>query len=117
MMNMMFMTLMIFLVANLMMMLCLLLSKKSYFDREKLSPFECGFDQKSSSRVPFSLRFFLITLIFLIFDVEIAIIMPAIFNLEFSNLNSWMFTNSLFIMILIIGILHEWNQGSLEWSN
>nr|UGS80315.1 NADH dehydrogenase subunit 3 [Graphocaecilius interpretatus] len=117
MMNMMSTTLIVFFMANLMMMICLMLSKKSNFDREKLSPFECGFDQKSSSRIPFSLQFFLITLIFLIFDVEIAIIMPAIFNLDFSNLYSWILTNSLFIAILIIGILHEWNQGSLEWSN
>nr|UGS80172.1 NADH dehydrogenase subunit 3 [Anomopsocus sp. AnspLA] len=117
MLNMMLTSLMIFLIANLMMMLCIILSKKTMLDREKTSPFECGFDQKSSSRVPFSLRFFLITLIFLIFDIEIAIIMPSVVTLESSNLLSWVLTNSIFIMILIIGVIHEWSQGSLEWSN
>nr|UGS80146.1 NADH dehydrogenase subunit 3 [Anomolachesilla palaciosi] len=117
MMNIMFVFFIVALIANIMMMLCLILSKKSLFDREKLSPFECGFDQKSSSRVPFSLRFFLITLIFLIFDVEIAILMPSIFNLEMSDLWSWILVNFMFILVLIIGIIHEWHQGSLEWTN
>nr|UGS80211.1 NADH dehydrogenase subunit 3 [Dagualachesilloides caliensis] len=117
MMNIMYVTLLMSLIANIMMMICLILSKKSIFDREKLSSFECGFDQKSSSRIPFSLRFFLITLIFLIFDVEIAILMPSVFNMEISNLTSWILMNMLFIIILIVGIIHEWNQGSLEWSN
>nr|UGS80159.1 NADH dehydrogenase subunit 3 [Anomopsocus amabilis] len=117
MLNMMLTTLIIFFITNLLMMLCIILSKKTMFDREKNSPFECGFDQKSSARIPFSLRFFLITLIFLIFDIEIAIIMPSVFNLEASNLMSWVMTTSVFIIILIIGVIHEWNQGSLEWSN
>lgn len=94
----------------------MILSKKSFNDREKLSPFECGFDQKSSSRRPFSLRFFLITIIFLIFDVEIALILPAIINFNFLNSSTWILLNILFILVLIIGLLHEWNQGALEWS-
>nr|YP_010895294.1 NADH dehydrogenase subunit 3 [Toxomerus saphiridiceps]WJW73885.1 NADH dehydrogenase subunit 3 [Toxomerus saphiridiceps] len=99
------------------MMLATILSKKSYSDREKSSPFECGFDPMSSSRLPFSLKFFLITIIFLIFDVEIALILPMIMILKFSNLMLWSITSIIFIIILLLGLYHEWNQGMLNWSN
>nr|YP_010040763.1 NADH dehydrogenase subunit 3 [Syrphus ribesii]QOZ40941.1 NADH dehydrogenase subunit 3 [Syrphus ribesii] len=99
------------------MMLATILSKKTYSDREKSSPFECGFDPMSSSRLPFSLKFFLITIIFLIFDVEIALILPMIMILKFSNLMMWMTTSIIFIIILLLGLYHEWNQGMLNWSN
>nr|YP_009271108.1 NADH dehydrogenase subunit 3 [Velarifictorus hemelytrus]ANU83248.1 NADH dehydrogenase subunit 3 [Velarifictorus hemelytrus] len=100
----------------IMMMLSLILSKKTFSDREKSSPFECGFDPKSSARLPFSLRFFLIAVIFLIFDVEIALIMPAIIIQNFSNPSSWLLMLIFFIMILLLGLYHEWNQGALEWA-
>nr|YP_009941982.1 NADH dehydrogenase subunit 3 [Syrphus vitripennis]QOC71053.1 NADH dehydrogenase subunit 3 [Syrphus vitripennis]UEK75577.1 NADH dehydrogenase subunit 3 [Eupeodes latifasciatus]UXF58209.1 NADH dehydrogenase subunit 3 [Syrphus vitripennis]WCJ53297.1 NADH dehydrogenase subunit 3 [Syrphus vitripennis] len=99
------------------MMLATILSKKTYSDREKSSPFECGFDPMSSSRLPFSLKFFLITIIFLIFDVEIALILPMIMILKFSNLMMWTTTSIIFIIILLLGLYHEWNQGMLNWSN
>nr|YP_010895320.1 NADH dehydrogenase subunit 3 [Victoriana melanorrhina]WJW73911.1 NADH dehydrogenase subunit 3 [Victoriana melanorrhina] len=99
------------------MMLATMLSKKSYSDREKSSPFECGFDPMSSSRLPFSLKFFLITIIFLIFDVEIALILPMIMIMKFSNLMLWSITSIIFIIILLLGLYHEWNQGMLNWSN
>nr|AMH85701.1 NADH dehydrogenase subunit 3 [Ocyptamus sativus] len=99
------------------MMLATILSKKSYSDREKSSPFECGFDPMSSSRLPFSLKFFLITIIFLIFDVEIALILPMIMIMKFSNLMLWSITSIIFIIILLLGLYHEWNQGMLNWSN
>nr|UOU85324.1 NADH dehydrogenase subunit 3 [Mycomya fimbriata] len=107
----------IMLISILMMLLSSVLSKKSFMDREKCSPFECGFDPKSSSRLPFSLRFFLITIIFLIFDVEIVLIMPLIVILNFSNLTTWIITSTFFIIILLLGLYHEWNQGALNWSN
>nr|YP_010691335.1 NADH dehydrogenase subunit 3 [Drosophila septentriosaltans]WBU93985.1 NADH dehydrogenase subunit 3 [Drosophila septentriosaltans] len=112
-----FITLVILLISFIVMVLASILSKKTLTDREKSSPFECGFDPKSSSRLPFSLRFFLITIIFLIFDVEIALILPMIIILKFSNLFIWTITSIVFILILLIGLYHEWNQGMLNWSN
>nr|YP_009378647.1 NADH dehydrogenase subunit 3 [Anastrepha fraterculus]YP_010692924.1 NADH dehydrogenase subunit 3 [Anastrepha obliqua]ARH56144.1 NADH dehydrogenase subunit 3 [Anastrepha fraterculus]WCB98001.1 NADH dehydrogenase subunit 3 [Anastrepha fraterculus]WCB98040.1 NADH dehydrogenase subunit 3 [Anastrepha obliqua] len=104
-------------ITSIVMILASILSKKSMADREKCSPFECGFDPKSSSRLPFSMRFFLITIIFLIFDVEIALILPMILIINLSNIMMWTITSIIFIMILIIGLYHEWNQGMLNWSN
>nr|WNV61900.1 NADH dehydrogenase subunit 3 [Urodexia penicillum] len=107
----------ILLISTIMMLISSILSKKSLIDREKSSPFECGFDPKSYSRLPFSLRFFLIAIIFLIFDVEIALIFPIILIMKFSNLFMWMMTSIIFILILLLGLYHEWNQGMLNWSN
>nr|YP_010507402.1 NADH dehydrogenase subunit 3 [Helophilus virgatus]QHN59976.1 NADH dehydrogenase subunit 3 [Helophilus virgatus]UXG18996.1 NADH dehydrogenase subunit 3 [Helophilus virgatus] len=111
------MSLIILLLSTVVMMLATILSKKSYSDREKSSPFECGFDPMSSSRLPFSLKFFLITIIFLIFDVEIALILPMILIINYSNLIMWSITSVIFILILLLGLYHEWNQGMLNWSN
>nr|WNL54478.1 NADH dehydrogenase subunit 3 [Amitermes cryptodon] len=99
------------------MVLTTLISKKINEDREKSSPFECGFDPKNSARLPFSSRFFLIAVIFMIFDVEIALLLPMPITIMTSNIKSWMIISSVFLLILIIGLYHEWNQGSLEWSN
>nr|YP_010022530.1 NADH dehydrogenase subunit 3 [Fannia scalaris]QOP39378.1 NADH dehydrogenase subunit 3 [Fannia scalaris] len=104
-------------ISMVVMLLASILSKKTLVDREKSSPFECGFDPKSSSRLPFSLQFFLITIIFLIFDVEIALILPIILIIKTSNLMIWTITSIIFILILILGLYHEWNQGMLNWSN
>nr|ACA62330.1 NADH dehydrogenase subunit 3 [Drosophila funebris] len=111
-----FIALLIMSISFIVMILASILSKKTLVDREKSSPFECGFDPKSSSRLPFSLRFFLITIIFLIFDVEIALILPMILIFKFSNLLIWTSTSIIFILILLIGLYHEWNQGMLNWS-
>nr|UOU84908.1 NADH dehydrogenase subunit 3 [Rhamphomyia geniculata] len=111
------MALIILFISMIVMLLASILSKKIMTDREKSSPFECGFDPKSSSRLPFSLQFFLIAIIFLIFDVEIALILPMIIIISHSNLYMWTFTSLVFIVILLMGLYHEWNQGALNWSS
>nr|AVN68180.1 NADH dehydrogenase subunit 3 [Nocticola sp. JW1 9/1] len=100
---------------TIIMILSSITSKKINKDREKNSPFECGFDPFKSARLPFSSQFFLIAIVFLVFDVEIAILLPMPITISSSNTLTWMFTSLMFISILIIGLLHEWNQGSLDW--
>nr|UFZ12988.1 NADH dehydrogenase subunit 3 [Protohermes flavinervus] len=111
------MAIFILMISFIIMILATILSKKSFIDREKASPFECGFDPISSSRLPFSLRFFLIAVIFLIFDVEIALLFPLILIMNFSSIIMWFSVSSIFILILLIGLYHEWNQGALNWAN
>nr|YP_009236723.1 NADH dehydrogenase subunit 3 [Acraea rogersi]AMJ17192.1 NADH dehydrogenase subunit 3 [Acraea rogersi] len=105
------------LISNIFMLISLLISKKSFLDREKCSPFECGFDPKSIARIPFSLHFFLITMIFLIFDVEIALILPIIPSFKLVNFFTWFKIWFFFIIMLLLGLYHEWNQNMLNWIN
>nr|YP_009349837.1 NADH dehydrogenase subunit 3 [Conanalus pieli]AQM39973.1 NADH dehydrogenase subunit 3 [Conanalus pieli] len=107
----------ILMISIIVMMLATLLSKKTINDREKNSPFECGFDPKSSARLPFSLRFYLIAVIFLIFDVEIALLLPMTIIMQWSNITSWSLVSISFILILLVGLFHEWKQGALEWAS
>nr|AML26536.1 NADH dehydrogenase subunit 3 [Staphylinidae sp. BMNH 1274696] len=112
---MMSMTLIILMISMIVMLIASLLSKKTFMDREKNSPFECGFDPMSSARTPFSLQFFLIAVIFLIFDVEITLLVPFIMIMKFSAIKIYMITFTMFIIILLMGLYHEWNQGALNW--
>nr|QGK86785.1 NADH dehydrogenase subunit 3 [Siobla xizangensis] len=97
------------------MLLASTLSKKTSYDRKKNSPFECGFDPKGKSRMPFSIQFFLIAVIFLIFDVEITLMLPMILIMCLSNYFTWLFLSSYFILILLMGLYYEWNFGALNW--
>nr|YP_010574753.1 NADH dehydrogenase subunit 3 [Doris odhneri]UZI00324.1 NADH dehydrogenase subunit 3 [Doris odhneri] len=88
----------------------------SYSDMsEKMTAFECGFDPLSKMRSPFSTRFFLLVVLFLIFDVEIALLFPILSsfssNLSFVTMSALM----LFLVILLFGMFHEWNEGALDW--
>nr|YP_010035828.1 NADH dehydrogenase subunit 3 [Brontispa longissima]QQQ89063.1 NADH dehydrogenase subunit 3 [Brontispa longissima]UAJ48109.1 NADH dehydrogenase subunit 3 [Brontispa longissima]URQ17582.1 NADH dehydrogenase subunit 3 [Brontispa longissima] len=103
----------IFILLIMMITILNLTSKKTFYDKEKNSPFECGFDPKTHSRIPFSLHFFLIAIIFLIFDVEIALILPMVMNMSSSQM--LIYTSNFFIIILISGLYHEWHQGALKW--
>nr|ALO70422.1 NADH deshydrogenase subunit 3 [Brundinia marina] len=112
---MMLITFIIFFMSLIIMAMASLLSKKTFMDREKNSPFECGFDPKSSARMPFSLQFFLIAVIFLIFDVEITLLIPFILIMKISSIKIYFISLSFFLLILLMGLLHEWNQGALNW--
>nr|YP_010579422.1 NADH dehydrogenase subunit 3 [Leptestheria dahalacensis]UNY33478.1 NADH dehydrogenase subunit 3 [Leptestheria dahalacensis] len=114
--NLMLLGLSLFLVVMLLMGISILLSKKTLGDREKNSSFECGFDPVVSSRVPFSLRFFLIALIFLIFDVEIVLILPSVVSTSWVSPFLWIYSLMFFLTILLLGLYYEWNYGALDWS-
>nr|UYC29008.1 NADH dehydrogenase subunit 3 [Grapsus albolineatus] len=114
--TMLFFSIVIFLIASAVMILATLLAKKTINDREKNSPYECGFDPKGSARLPFSLRFFLIAVIFLIFDVEITLLLPIASTLNITNIFSWITTTLIFLIILLFGLYYEWYQGALNWS-
>nr|YP_009485766.1 NADH dehydrogenase subunit 3 [Urostylis flavoannulata]AVZ00903.1 NADH dehydrogenase subunit 3 [Urostylis flavoannulata] len=110
-----FMAISIF-ISLMLMTLCMLISKKMEMDREKTSPFECGFNPFNSARMPFSIQFFLIAVLFLIFDIEIAIILPIMLTMKWMSMISWIITIMTFFIILIGGLYHEWINGVLEWN-
>nr|QXQ00040.1 NADH dehydrogenase subunit 3 [Holothuria fuscogilva] len=84
-------------------------------DLEKNAPYECGFDPINSARLPFSFRFFLIAILFLIFDLEIALLFPTIPATSFT-IGPIITLSTVFIIILAIGLAYEWEQGGLEWA-
>nr|YP_009510281.1 NADH dehydrogenase subunit 3 [Vespa affinis]BBD17839.1 NADH dehydrogenase subunit 3 [Vespa affinis] len=92
------------------------LSFKSFQDREKPTPYECGFNPLTSPHLPFSIQFYLIAVIFLIFDIEIILMLPFIPSLSMSyNLFYWMTSFLLIYICLILGLIYEWNEQSIIW--
>ena len=106
-----------FLIIFFLKLLAFLISEKSPLMREELSSFECGFEHHSLSRVPFSLRYFFLTLIFLLFDLEIVLIMFLPSLLFSSSFVFSILVLGVFIIFLYIGLVYEWQDGSLEWVN
>jgi len=96
--------------------IAIITNMRSTIDREKISPFECGFDPINSARIPFSTRFFLLAVIFIVFDIEIVLLIPIPLIIINSNSIYILIALSLFLIILIIGLIHEWIEGSLNWS-
>lgn len=107
---------MILLFAFLIISIASLIRLKTNKDREKSSPFECGFTPINTARIPFSLQFFLIAVIFLIFDVEITLLLPIPIIYQINPPIIISLTLILFLIILIIGLYYEWKKGALEWS-
>nr|YP_010714496.1 NADH dehydrogenase subunit 3 [Gymnothorax emmae]WDD57858.1 NADH dehydrogenase subunit 3 [Gymnothorax emmae] len=85
-------------------------------DSEKLSPYECGFDPLGSARLPFSMRFFLVAILFLLFDLEIALLLPLPWGNQLVTTTHTLFWATLIIILLTIGLAYEWAQGGLEWA-
>nr|UMB50394.1 NADH dehydrogenase subunit 3 [Zaireichthys sp. 'Red'] len=85
-------------------------------DTEKLSPYECGFDPLGSARLPFSLRFFLIAILFLLFDLEIALLLPLPWGNQLPDPSNTLLWVSTVLILLTMGLIYEWTQGGLEWA-
>nr|YP_010963313.1 NADH dehydrogenase subunit 3 [Balaeniceps rex]ACY28912.1 NADH dehydrogenase subunit 3 [Balaeniceps rex]QOD97924.1 NADH dehydrogenase subunit 3 [Balaeniceps rex]QZF76631.1 NADH dehydrogenase subunit 3 [Balaeniceps rex] len=85
-------------------------------DSEKLSPYECGFDPLGSARLPFSIRFFLVAIMFLLFDLEIALLLPLPWAIQLQSPTNTLIWASTIILLLTLGLIYEWSQGGLEWA-
>nr|YP_009990825.1 NADH dehydrogenase subunit 3 [Crypturellus soui]QNN84178.1 NADH dehydrogenase subunit 3 [Crypturellus soui] len=85
-------------------------------DTEKLSPYECGFDPLGSARLPFSIRFFLVAILFLLFDLEIALLLPLPWAVQLPHPLLTMLWTSVILLLLTLGLIYEWSQGGLEWA-
>nr|BCD55616.1 NADH dehydrogenase subunit 3 [Oceanodroma tristrami] len=85
-------------------------------DPEKLSPYECGFDPLGSARLPFSIRFFLVAILFLLFDLEIALLLPLPWATQLQSPTTTLIWATTLILLLTLGLIYEWTQGGLEWA-
>lgn len=84
-------------------------------DAEKLSAYECGFDPFSDARTRFDVRFYLVAILFIIFDLEIVYLFPWVVSLPYIGaLGFWMMI--IFLFVLTIGFLYEWSKGALNWE-
>nr|YP_003345392.1 NADH dehydrogenase subunit 3 [Myroconger compressus]BAI53231.1 NADH dehydrogenase subunit 3 [Myroconger compressus] len=83
---------------------------------EKLSPYECGFDPLGSARLPFSMRFFLVAILFLLFDLEIALLLPLPWGDQLPDTTQTLLWTTLILALLTAGLAYEWSQGGLEWA-
>nr|YP_009112155.1 NADH dehydrogenase subunit 3 [Macropodus opercularis]AIY51575.1 NADH dehydrogenase subunit 3 [Macropodus opercularis]AJJ48704.1 NADH dehydrogenase subunit 3 [Macropodus opercularis]ASL06247.1 NADH dehydrogenase subunit 3 [Macropodus chinensis] len=85
-------------------------------DYEKLSPYECGFDPLGTARLPFSIRFFLVAILFLLFDLEIALLLPLPWGDQLTSPLTTFIWASVVLILLTLGLVYEWIQGGLEWA-
>ena len=91
-------------------------------DSEKLSPYECGFEAFEDSRMKFDVRYYLVAILFIIFDLEIAFLFPWAVVLEeigwfgFTAMMVFLGILMVFLGILVVGFAYEWKKGALEWE-
>jgi NADH-quinone oxidoreductase subunit A len=84
-------------------------------DSEKLSPYECGFEAFEDSRMRFDVRYYLVAILFIIFDLEIAFLFPWAVVLDSIGMFGFV-AMMVFLSILVIGFVYEWKKGALEWE-
>nr|VFK36830.1 MAG: NADH dehydrogenase subunit A [Candidatus Kentron sp. SD]VFK40634.1 MAG: NADH dehydrogenase subunit A [Candidatus Kentron sp. SD]VFK78019.1 MAG: NADH dehydrogenase subunit A [Candidatus Kentron sp. SD] len=84
-------------------------------DTRKLSPYECGFEAFGDSRMKFDVRYYLVAILFIIFDLEIAFLFPwAVVLKQIGSFGFWAMV--IFLGILLVGFVYEWKKGALEWE-
>jgi NADH-quinone oxidoreductase subunit A len=84
-------------------------------DAEKLSAYECGFEAFSDSRMKFDVRYYLVAILFIVFDLEIAFLFPWAVSLD-SIGSVGLVAMGIFLLILVVGFVYEWKKGALEWD-
>ena len=84
-------------------------------DSEKLSPYECGFEAFEDSRMKFDVRYYLVAILFIIFDLEIAFLFPWAIVLDQIGMFGFV-AMAIFLGILVVGFIYEWKKGALEWE-
>lgn len=84
-------------------------------DSEKLSPYECGFEAFEDSRMKFDVRYYLVAILFIIFDLEIAFLFPWAVVLDEVGMYGFM-AMVIFLAVLVVGFIFEWKKGALEWE-
>ena len=84
-------------------------------DSEKLSPYECGFEAFEDARMKFDVRYYLVAILFIIFDLEIAFLFPWAVVLDQIGLFGFI-AMVIFLGILVVGFIYEWKKGALEWE-
>nr|YP_010727736.1 NADH dehydrogenase subunit 3 [Myrrophis chinensis]WDZ67373.1 NADH dehydrogenase subunit 3 [Myrrophis chinensis] len=85
-------------------------------DINKLSPYECGFDPMGNARTPISLQFFLVAILFILFDLEIVLLLPIPWSTNTNPPSMTITLTTILLLILTLGLLYEWLQGGLEWT-
>nr|YP_007625387.1 NADH dehydrogenase subunit 3 [Mephitis mephitis]ADG22814.1 NADH dehydrogenase subunit 3 [Mephitis mephitis] len=83
---------------------------------EKANPYECGFDPTGSARLPFSMKFFLVAITFLLFDLEIALLLPLPWATQSMNLDTVLTMSLMLILLLAASLAYEWAEKGLEWT-